>query len=240
LDGWWSVWRDGLPGQLTKVLDDYLPTLGAPPDVREFTWVTPQQRATLGQLKPDGWQAWLTARMDKSWQGWTQNKASTLVSWLTPQLDAALAAKAAKQAAVAATPAAAERPAAAVADAPVDETADAFDPDTLSWVAPAQRERLEELTDRLGTWEVWLPAELTKSVPGWRGMTAEALTDRLDTLLNFYEMPMSDVEAAAVETLSVDIVERLRRDPEMADFFADLSEEELTQVLAETFADSPA
>lgn len=239
LDGWWSVWRDGRAEQLTKVLNDYLPTLGAPPDVREFQWVTPQQRDTLKQLKPDGWQAWLTARMDKSWQGWAQNKASTLVGWLTPQLDAALAARAAKQAAATSTVAAqpAEAP---TADLPVDETPDVFDPDALTWVTPAQRERLEGLTDRLGIWETWLPADLTKSVPGWRDMTQEDLTDRLDTLLNFYELPMSEVEAVAVETLSVDLVERLRTDPDMADFFADSSEEELTQAFAETFADSPA
>jgi hypothetical protein len=205
---------------LAQTLEDWLPSL-----ITNLTWVTPDQQ---GQLGTD-WFDLIRGKLDEVWPDWSMQTDPALhAQWLSDWWDTLTA------------PEAAAGVAAGTADG-ADAEAEAVDVTDLDWVTPQQQELLEtEVGPDSGPWRVWLPAELDARWPEWTDATPEELTKRLDTLIGLMAVPSSDALIAEAEEIANKIDARLDDRPEIAEYMAEFSPEELTEIFMEAFGTSHA
>jgi hypothetical protein len=262
LDQRWPAWREATDAVLAPWLDQVLDQLtGAEATeaeadeapaastwaneaegVESLDWVTADQRSYLDGLDASAgdWRTWLPARLDETWPEWRYSDGGTLANWLGDWLPT-----------LAPDPASDSAP---VVDAPeADEPAPTSDASGLDWVSEEQAAALETLTPTRGDWRAWLPLELDQ-LGAWRQSAPEALGPWLDEIIPTYLLPaeaadesstrapvsgdpqLTDEREDQVETFASAVVAAVQEDSEMAEILANLTPDQLAEVLADLAA----
>ncbi|MEV8374591.1 hypothetical protein AB0P21_17760 [Kribbella sp. NPDC056861] len=223
LDQWWPDWSKAGPDELTTWFDSALASLipqpeAAPPaavvpatDPRALGWLTPEQQTQLDTLTVTrgDWHTWLPLQMDEWWAGWEQSDPAQLTTWFESALPSLVA------------------PAVDAAESPA--AAEEFDPRSLDWVTAEQQSSLDEFAEIRGDWREWLAADLDRRREDWTTLPPDELAPWLDLLIPLLALPEADDFLDA-------ILGALDQDEEMLELAAELTPQELAQVIEDVYA----